>query len=173
MDDYLPTLDPQASGFGDSMYSEPPPPQEKTKRRRMLSEKQKEALRSGRSRRWSHLAHINQDPYNTQHEPTMLSPEEPLPDPPRQPKQHPFFDLNSSESSSSEDSEEEEEQKELPPQMGKSSKAKKPRIPSAIKRRVDRYIEAKMREMGGGSRGMSSETYGRGDALQPRFFQYL
>ena len=172
MDDYLPTLDPQASGRGDSMYSEPPPPpQEKTKRRRMLSEKQKEALRSGRSRRWSHLAHINQDPYNPQPEPEPLM--LPQDEPPQQPKQHPFFDLNSSESSSSEDSEEEEEQKELPPQMGKSSKVKKPRIPNAIKRRVDRYIEAKMREMGGGSRGMSSEAYGRGVALQPRFFQYL
>ena len=98
--------------------------------------KQKEALRSGRSRRWSHLAHISQDPYNTQPEPTMLPPEEPLPEPPRQPKQHPFFDLNSSESSSSEESEEEEEEQKqpagLPPQLGKS-KTKKPRIPSAIK----------------------------------------
>ena len=106
----------------------------------------------------------------------MLPQEEPLPEPLRQPKQHPFFDLNSSESSSSEESkEEEEEQKQpagLPPQLGKS-KTKKPRIPSAIKRRVDRYIEAKMREVGGSSRGVSNVMYSGDVALAPRYFQYL
>ena len=69
---------------------------------------------------------------------------------------HPFFDLNSSDSSDSEESDQEQstyEQISQPPQ----SKAKKPKIPSAIKRRVDRYIQQRLQEsmISGGGGGIS------------------
>ena len=114
-------------------------------RKRMLTERQKEALREGRQRRWESLGVTPPG-----------APDEPEPTPiPQQSQQqskpsHPFFDLNSSDSSDSEESDQEQlayGQIPQPPQ----SKTKKPKIPSAIKRRVDRYIQQKLQESAMGS----------------------
>jgi hypothetical protein len=99
-------------------------PSEDRSQRRMLSEKQRDALKLGRERRWFR----KQD-----------NPEQPVEQEPRSEKpSHPFFNIESSDSSSDEDTDEER-------QPGQPS-SKKPRIPSAIKRRVDRYIQQKLSE---------------------------
>ena len=105
-------------------------------RKRMLTDRQKEALREGRQRRWESLGIT---PPGAPDEPEQL-PQPPQQTQPSSKPSHPFFDLNSSDSSDSEESDQEQSTYEQIPQPTQS-KAKKPKIPSAIKRRVDRYIQ--------------------------------
>lgn len=120
--------------------------------RRMLSEKQRDALKLGRERRWFRKQEEGEQnpPVQQQHQTEKPS--------------HPFFNVESSESSSEEEPDEEGNYH--------PSSSKKPQIPSAIKRRVDRYIQQKLNEsMTGMTMGGPPSTY---PSPSPPFrFQYL
>lgn len=111
--------------------SEEPP----RKKKRLLSEKQLEALKRGREKRWSLAEELNASAY----------PEEP---PIKQPEpSHPFLDPNTSSSSSEESSEEEPTYpsfaRSLPPPPLAPTKKK---IPKAVRKRIDRYVKKKLEE---------------------------
>jgi hypothetical protein len=114
-------------------------------RKRMLTDKQKEALKEGRQRRWEALGvappSTSEDQELSKNIPEEREQQQKMPS-------HPFFDMNSSESSESEDSDEDRAPYSRVgeiPQL-QQQKSKKPKIPKAIKRRVDRYIQQKLQE---------------------------
>ena len=145
-------------------------------RKRMLTDKQKEALKEGRQRRWESLRVPPPGGPEEDYNQEQQLPEHPQPPPSQQKEkpQHPFFDLNSSESSDSEEDDDEPEPYMSYPQELPKHSSKKPKILKAIKRRVDRYIEEKMREFGPRSNASTTPStmyYNRASA--PMNLQYL
>ena len=96
------------------------------KKRRLLSEKQLAVLQRGREKRWKNLK--SETPAEQTPAPVSTI--------------HPFLDPRSSESSSdsADDSESQDDERYPEP----SQTQRKPRIPKAVKRRVDRYIRERL-----------------------------
>lgn len=98
------------------------------KAKRVLSEKQREALKAGREKRWKRMFEALENQTELQHK----SNEEPT-------YKDPLLEDNSSSSSS------ESSESDVPPEPIKMPK-KKNKLPKKIRKRVDKYIQQKLDE---------------------------
>ena len=118
----------------EALVQPPSVPVIELKKKRLLSEKQKEALKIGREKRWKRM-------FDALEKETGTVPVKSEPDTNGEVQQ--FLDPNTSSSSSSSESEKDTP----PPSPVKELKIRKEKkLPRAVRRRVDRYIKKKLEE---------------------------